>query len=332
MFKLICFNSILGALSLGLVACGGGGGGGGSSSASVSTGTLNVSVTDAPVDSASRVLVQFTGAAVKPDEGNAIDIALSGDSQTCQNLLDDIDPAPTPSGEATVRCVDLLAFQGNQSSLLLQDEELGAGGYTWMRLDVDALRGVMDSIIVLDDGSEESLYIPSGSQSGLKLNSRYTIVGGEQHHFVIDFDLRKSVNNPQGFPDYRLKPSLRLVDMGDSGNITGMVEASLLTGDCTDNAYEVYVYQGDDALIGEQGSEHAPDTSASVSLNGDTGLWDYTAGFLPPGDYTVAFTCQAGDDSSEAADDDIDFINSPDSPTTVNAGQTSTVDFGPVAP
>ncbi len=329
MVKAHFYGTTLALLSLGLLACGGGGGGSiVGSTANNSTGTLNLSVADAPVDSAKMVLVQFTGVAVKPKEGDAIELALSGDSQTCQNFLDGIDPAPTPTGEVTVRCVDLLAFQGSQSARLLQEEELEAGEYTWMRLDVDAERGVLDSIIVLDDGSEESLFIPSGSQTGLKLNSGFTIVAGAQHNFVIDFDLRKSVHNPQGFADYMLKPSLRLVDMGTSGSIVGTVAESLLTADgCTENAYAVYVYQGGDAVIGEQGSENAPATSADVSLNQDSGRWAYTAAFLPPGAYTVAFTCQAGDDSNAVADNNIDFVASADSPATVISGQASTVNF-----
>jgi hypothetical protein len=66
-----------------------------------------------------------------------------------------------------------------------------------------------------------------------------------------------------------------------------------------------------------------------VHLDSDSGGWVYTAAFLPPGDYTVVFTCEAGNDSNEAPDDDIDFITSLDSPATVVAGETSTVDFGP---
>ena len=331
MLKTFFYSTTLVLLSLGLLACGGGGGGGVGGGSS--TGTLSVGVTDAPVDSAKQVLVQFTGVTVKPEAGDAIQFALSGDSQTCQDFYDGIEPAPTPSGEVTVRCVDLLAFQGNLNAQLLRDEELDAGDYTWMRLDVDAARGVQDSIIVLDGGGVESLYIPSGSQSGLKLNDGFTIVGGEQHYFVIDFDLRKSVNNPQGFPDYILKPSLRLIDMDTSGSIAGTVEVSLLIADgCTPDAYAVYVYQGDVAVIGEEGSDNPPITSADVSLNPDTAFWEYTAGFLPPGPYTAAFTCQAGNDANDVADDGIVFVESTDSPTTVIAGQESIVDFGPVGP
>jgi hypothetical protein len=328
MFRATLTITTIGLLSTALLGCGGGGGSSGSVAGST-TGTLNLGVTDAPVDDAEHVLVQFTGVAVKPAGGDAVDFSLSGDSQSCRDLLDGVDPQPTPAGANTVRCVDLLAFQGSRSALLLQGEELDAGDYTWMRLDVDAERGELDSIIVLEDGREESLFIPSGSQSGLKLNSPFTVVGGEEHHFVIDFDLRKSLNNPQGFPDYRLNPSLRLVDAGDAGAITGTVAASLLTGDCTADDYAVYIYQGDNATVGELGSADPPDTSAPVTLDQDSGQWTYLAGFLPPGDYTAAFTCQAGADSPEAPGDGIEFVASPDSPATVIAGEESVVDFGP---
>jgi len=316
----------------GLAACGGGGGGGGGST-EASTGTLNLSVTDAAVDSADKVLVQFTGVEIKPNQGSSISIPLSGDSQTCQDLLDGIAPSPTPANEAAIRCIDLLQLGGTASATLLEGVTLDSGKYDWIRLDVDAERGVLDSIIELDDGSVESLYVPSGSQSGLKLNTGFTVLAGGTHNFVIDFDLRKSVNDPQGFPDYRLKPSLRLIDLSESGTITGTVEASLLTangctGDVnTGDGFAVYVYEGAGATIGEEGSANAPLTSAGIALENNSGLWRYTVGFVGPGDYTVAFTCQASDDSPEQGNDGIDLLESSDSPTTVVADQDSIVNF-----
>jgi uncharacterized protein DUF4382 len=308
---------------LSLASCGSGSSGG---SSGPTTGRFSLGVTDAPVDHAEKVLVQFTGVTVKPKEGAALELDLTGDSQTCEDLrYGNNDPSPTPAGEPTVRCIDLLTLQGTESENLLANVTLDAGEYNWIRLDVDADRGTLDSIIQLIDRSWESLYIPSGSQSGLKLNSGFTILAGGSHQFVIDFDLRKSVNNPQGFPDYRLKPSLRLIDMAESGNITGTVAASLLSADnCTSDAYAVYVYQGAGATVGDEGSANAPLTSAAVTLQGNE--WQYTAGFLAPGDYEVAFTCEAANDT-ETPDEDIDFISSPDSPTTVIADQDSVVNF-----
>ncbi len=309
-----------------LTACGGGGGGGGGDQAT--TGELSIGITDAPVDSAQRVLVQFTGVAVKPGEGNAIEIPLAGDSQTCGELLDGIPPAATGAGEATVRCIDLLELQGTESETLLEGVVLDAGEYNWIRLDVDAERGEMDSIIMLDDGTLESLYVPSGSQSGLKLNRGFTILAGGSHDFIIDFDLRKSLNDPQGTPDYQLKPSLRLIDLAESGSIGGTVAASLLTAaHCTTDAYAVYVYEGGAGTItGEEGSANPPLTSASVELRGSE--WAYTAGFIPPGEYSVRFTCEAANDGPEP-DDDILFVDSSDSPVSVVADEESVVDFYP---
>jgi hypothetical protein len=327
MNKPISYSTALALLSIGLVACGGGGGGG---AASVDpNGSFSLSVTDAAVDNATAVLVQFTAVSVKPTEGPAIDLSLTGDSQTCQDILDGTPASATPEGDTTVRCIDLLQLTGTQSAYLLQGVTLEAGNYNWLRLAVDAERGVMDSIIELDDGNVESLYVPSGSQSGLKLNTGFTVLAGGSSNFVIDFDLRKSVNDPKGFPDYRLKPSLRLIDLAESGNIVGMVEASLLQADeCDESGYAVYVYEGgDDVIIGEEGSANAPLTSAQVSLNNGSGEWEYTVGFVAPGEYTVAFTCEAHLDDPEESNDLIEFVTSADSPTQVLADEDSVVNF-----
>ncbi len=321
---------VLVPLALGLAACGGGGG---SDDGGIGTGTVNVSITDAAVDSAEKVLVQFTGITVKPSEGEAQAIALSGDSQTCQQYLEG-ETSPTAPGEPTIRCIELKALQGTETANLLDDVTLTAGKYNWMRLDVDAERGAMDSLIEVNTGELYSLYVPSGGQSGLKLNSGFTVLAGGSHNFVIDFDLRKSVNNPKGFEDYRLIPSLRLMDLAESGNIVGAVDAALLTANAcsgavnTGDGFAVYVYQGGaGTVIGEEGSVHAPLTSASVNWEADANQWRYTVGFLAPGEYTVAFTCQAGDDSAEDPANGIEFIESEGSPIAVVADQDSVVNF-----
>ena len=79
--------------------------------------------------------------------------------------------------------------------------------------------------------------------------------------------------------------------------------------------------------MGEEGSANAPLTSAAVSLDNSSGDWSYTIGFLAPGAYTVAFTCQASDDDPDKADDDIEFVGTDDSPAQVLADQDTPVDF-----
>ncbi len=330
--KNLTHSSALALLSLGLVACDGGSSGGGDGS--TPTGTLNVSVTDAAVDSAEQVLVQFTGVTVKPSQGEAQTFPLSGDSQSCQDYFAGNEPTPTPVGEPTIRCIELKQLQGTNTADLLAGVVLTAGNYNWMRLDVDAQKGIMDSIIEVNTGEVYSLYVPSGSETGLKLNTGFTILAGGNHDFVIDFDLRKSVNKPKGFADYRLIPSLRMIDLAASGNIVGVVDPARLTaagctGDVnTGDGFAVYVYEGGAGTpIGEEGSSNAPLTSASVSLDADANQWRYTVGFVAPGEYTVAFSCQAADDSAADPDNGIVFTESQDSPIMIIADQDSVVNF-----
>src|SRR6185437_17019074 len=80
-----------------------------------------------------------------------------------------------------------------------------------------------------------------------------------------------------------------------AGAITGNVATSLVT--CVDPA--AYVYSGDvtpsDVDISDPNHVN-PVSTALVGLNSTSGLYNFTAGFLPAGDYTVAFTCEASQD------------------------------------
>ena len=205
-------------------------------------------------------------------------------------------------------CIELKELQGTETAGLSEGVVLTVGNYNWMRLDVEAQKGIMDSIIEVNSGEVYALYVASGTESGLKLKSGFTILAAGSHDFVIDFDLRKSVNNPQGFVDYRLKPSLRMIDLAENGNAVGAVHSSNLTADgCTgdvntDDGFIVYVYEGAAGTpIGEEGSSNAPLTSASVNWDTDSNQWRYTVGFVAPGEYKVAFTCQAAGDSAEVS-------------------------------
>jgi hypothetical protein len=293
-----------------LAACGGGG------DAPDGEGSLTISVTDAPVDGASNVFVEFTGIELKPRDGERFSIDF-----------------------AQPKRIDLLALQGGERAPLLDDEPVPAGEYNWMRLKVNAeFDSILDSYIVLSDGSGEELRVPSGSQSGLKLVRGFTVAAGGATDFTIDFDLRKSVVDPNGQPGYFLKPVLRLVDNLEVGTVRGTVASSLVNANaCTADEVTgagraVYVYMGADMTpedMSSSGTSSAGDqplTSAAVVLNIDTGDYEYVAAFLPTGPYTLAFTCQASDDDPEA-NDEIAFMPAGGLTTTVAAGQTTKLNF-----
>jgi len=286
------------SLSILLTACG-------SDSGSTGTGTLNLNITDAPVDSAAKVVVTFSGVTIKPEEGAAFDI----------DFVDD-------NGVPTVKSIDLLTQQGANSEPLLADQTLEAGHYNWMRLKVLSSDTEMDSYIELDDGSQYPLYVPSGDQTGLKLNQGFDIADGGAISFTIDFDLRRSVLFPNKKSEaYKLKPTLRIIENENVGHITGMVgNESLSDESCVKTDYAIYVFAGENIVPDDIDDVDAePVTTALLS-----DAFKYSVGFLEAGTYTLAFTCQAKDDMTDS-DEVIDFIGTDN--VSVTAGATTTHDF-----
>ncbi|MEH6910057.1 MAG: DUF4382 domain-containing protein [Oceanicoccus sp.] len=257
------------ATVIALSGCGGGSGGGGSTGSSVSSGQLSLGITDGPVENASEVVVSFTSVELQGPERKLIEFE-------------------------EAKTLNLLALQGEDRSLLLDGESLESGDYQWIRLGVNEA----DSYIVID-GSQYPLEIPSSAQTGLKLNRGFTIGAGSTNDFTIDFDLRKSVHQ-EGTGDYKLRPTLRLVDNLEVNTVNGTVaEALVIDADCnngdnSDTGNAVYLFNGSDSFIQDiQGNDADPMTSATVAYNPSTELYEFTIGYVSVGDYTVAFTCDA---------------------------------------
>lgn len=268
-------------------------------------GSLNLNITDAPVDNAVSVIVAFTGVTLKPQDGSAYDIDFKDDN-----------------GTPVVKTIDLLNQQGANSEPLLVNHSLAAGHYNWMRLKVNAQAGVMDSTITLDaNGGQHSLYIPSGNQTGLKLNRGFDITEGEAVTFTIDFDVRRSVVAPQNnATDYKLKPTLRIVENAEVGHLTGHIgDVSINDTLCVNTDYSVYIYSG--SVVPDDIDGISPDPVSTSLVSNE---FNYSIGFLPAGDYTIVMTCQAADDGVDT-DEVIDFIGA--SAVTITAGALASHDF-----
>lgn len=291
-----------GGLLLALAGCNGGGS---------SDATLNLGVTDTPVDGAQNVVVAFTG----------VDLMGPGGQQSFSF--------------SSEKSIDLLQQQGTNSASLLAGVTIPAGNYQWIRLDIDAA----NSYIITSTGAKYPLTIPSSSQTGpsssqtgLKLVSGFTVAQGDIADFVIDFNLRQSItqSNAGGITSYILTPALRLINEQQVGTVSGSVASTLSIGGslitATTCSPAVYVYPGtvtvlDGFNVNVSGGT-APLTSATVSLNNTTGIYDYTVGFLAPGTYTLAVTC-AADDMAGATT----LAFSAAQIATVTANTTTTVNF-----
>jgi hypothetical protein len=284
-----------------LAGCGGGGDAGGSAA----TGRLTLGVTDAPVDDATAVVVKFTAIELKPEDGNAFTIELS--------------PAPS---------IDLLALAGGNSRTLLEAHTVPAGNYQWLRLLIEAQQNQPSSYIDLASGERFPLFVPSGSESGLKLIRGFTVAAGSTSNFTIDFDLRKSVVAPPGqAPNYLLKPVLRMVDNLQVGTISGTVAAALVPADCSP---QVYVFTGAGVIPDDLDTAPAPDVdplvSVPVTLDAASGEYRFRAGFIEAGDYTASFTCNGATDTPEG-EEVLVFAGTQN--LSVSTNQTTTIAFAP---
>jgi len=282
--KLIVKTFSTGAVLLALYSCGGGdssntlSGRGDSVDDSIDDsypGTISLSITDAVIDSAQEVWIQFTGVTIQPSSGDSIDFTFDN-----------------------VKNINLLSLQGTLSTDLINHEVIPPGSYDWIRLQVNASNdSVNDSYIRLDDGSVHELWIPSGSQTGLKINTGFELIETEELNLMIDFDLRKSVVLSAG--EYKLRPTLRMVNLDDTNSISGSIDLSLLTaGNCSDadpaTGNAVYLFEGSNVVADDMDNQNPePVTSARVELSSSSGDYEYIIGFVSAGDYTLAFTCQA---------------------------------------
>jgi hypothetical protein len=315
----------LACAALALAACGGGG------DSRSNTGTLKLGITDAPVDAAEAVVVQFTGVELKPVGGQAFAVDF-----------------------AAPKSLDLIALQGTTRAMLLDGEQVPAGDYEWMRLKVNADPNVADDSYITINGARCEMRIPSGDETGLKMIRGFTVGVGTITDFTVDFDLRKSVVQPPGqrtdLPScdgqaYLLKPVLRVVDSLQVGTISGTIDANLIgAGACATssvtpgNVYLFGPYTATDPVpvpddvdgIATDGAD--PLTTAMVDPNTHA----YTIGFVPAGNYVLAYTCDA-DASTVDADTDVPtppatdevvtFTPAAGTQATVMANQTTTVDF-----
>ncbi len=305
------FALLTGALVT-LAGCGGGSGGGGG------TGAVSMAVSDAPVDDAVKVCITFDTIEFKGDSGRTV-VALD-----------------------TPEKINLLDFQGDHAAPLLVEQELPAGNYQWIRLGVDATRnsngGIGDSgdlevcdgegsYIVMNDGGVYNLYVPSGAQSGLKLNRGFNVPANGHIYLTADFDLRKSITASPGLePDVKLRPTIRLVEINDAGTLTGAVAPARATAEncapavfvfddgVTPNAIETD--DGTEPFVPDLNDPVATATVKDVSATQDMSSFGYTVGFLLEGNYEVAFTCDG--ETFEPVDG---------TPATIVARETTTVDF-----
>lgn len=186
-----------------LAGCGGGG------SAGSATGTLSVSLTDAPACGFDAVNVTVIKVRVHQS---------SSASDTDAGWTDiTLNPA---------RKINLLNLTNGVLDKL-GETPLSAGHYTQLRLVLDPNTAVgLANSVVPTGGAETALVTPSAVQSGIKLVNEFDVASGQRVDLVLDFDACKSIVK-RGNGTYALKPVLKVVPFVLNG-IDGFVGTALL--------------------------------------------------------------------------------------------------------
>jgi len=262
-------------------------------------GKLTLSLTDAAVDSAEKVILVFTGLEIQPENDDLITIDFP-----------------------TSKSIDLMTLRDGISETLLTDEVLPKGNYSWIKLKLDT-----SNSFVTINGADYPLRIPDGDEIGLKISQPFSILLGGSINLTVDFDLRKSIYYPEGSStDYVLRPSLRMVDEAVIGSISGMVDSSLISAntDCIDNTGAIkavlYIFSKHDITADDIDGD-APLLITSSNVKAD---FSYKFTFLESGDYTISLTCEA-DQDDPATNDNIHFLLNRN--VIVTAGQDRLLNF-----
>ena len=231
------------------------------------SGTISLSITDAPLDNPDIVAVNL--AIIR------VDVKGPGGREVLDTFEDPVD-------------VNLLEYrEGN--SFLLTEETLLAGEYSEIRLVLDiaehdggdaANRG---TYLEYSDGSTEPLFVPSGAQSGYKAKGSFTIPAGGVVGLTIDFDARRAVVEAGSSGKMLLKPVVRLVEDDDVAMIEGSVSASAEYGNLKVFAYENDTFS-DSELIPVEESVEFPNALTSATVNEDG---TFTLAFMESGVYDL---------------------------------------------
>jgi len=175
--------------------------------------------------------------------------------------------------------------------------DIEAGRYHQLRLIVTSATVTLASGLTFTDGStSRALTIPSGAQTGIKINlndggnAGVEIVDGETI-LVVDFDVSQNfvvqgnAGTPAGITGILFTPLVRAAVRNIAGSIAGTVTAggSPLAGATVR------------AVLDEPGTMEALETGEATAVTDAEG--EYKIWFLAPGTYTVSVDGRTGTQS-----------------------------------
>ncbi|MGM0667482.1 MAG: DUF4382 domain-containing protein [Bacteroidota bacterium] len=236
------------------------------------TGTLNLSVTDAPVDQSDIAGVWLTITEVQYHMNDS-------EWMTFEEF----------TGPQEFNILELV----NGESALLGSFEMEAGIYTQLRFILDAPEfggpGMTNPgcYIEFNDESQEPLFVPSGHESGWKAVGQFKVPANGEVSVTADFDARKSIFQ-NGAGKYILKPTIRLVVDDQAGQIAGGLSNIPEDVDIVVYAYEDGAWAESEA--DDPADEETPRFPNAVTSSIADDADSYHLAFLAPMVYDLVIT------------------------------------------
>lgn len=187
--------------------------------------------------------------------------------------------------------------------------DLEAGSYNEMRLHV------VDATVVLANGTEYDLKVPSGSSSGLKIkfDPEIQILEGQTSDVLLDFDVSRSFvvkgNVSTQINGFNFKPVVRGAFLGLAGRVEGSVSDTI--GNPLENAM-VKLWMPDDE-VGTNAEGEAGDDNLQVSSFTDID-GKYKLIGVPSGTYSISCELEG-------------YIGDTINNITVTSGQSTSLNF-----
>jgi len=214
--------------------------------------------------------------------------------------------------------IDLLLYRGVNQQVVIENMEIPTGTYDEVALEI-LVGSPTRSFVQQQDDAIRQLDVTGGvlTLPGIRLSA------GTQR-IVIEFGLAQALQYQSATDTYLLTSTgVRIENTATAATLSGQVDTSLFNAVAPCDAKtdplsgnRVYLYPGktlsatDLADVFTPASTPTPPTNAiapfavaSLLQDTFTGNWQYSFGYVPAGDYTLAFACDT------AADDPVNFNN-----------------------
>ncbi len=265
--------------------------------------SLTLSFSDAPLEDLKKVVIEVERIEFRRSEG--------------EDLVVETFDLSTSAGAENFQ-VDLLLFSGRDRFEVLTGLTVEADFYNEIFIAINTDDNANTSYVLDDQDTQRMLRVNEGTD-GLTLEGRQ--IDADNENITVEFGLARALKFNSNDDTYTLdEEGIVLIDNTLASSLGGFVDEELfdtvdgcstVDGDAT-VGNRVYLYEGtdlDQEALADVFTANASDSAgriapfaASTLRDGSLG-WQFTFGFLPSGDYTIAFSCDAEEDDARTIDD-----------------------------